>query len=275
MSTIAKFDSERFQSDAQKYAAYLETPEGRLRLDLTLANVQEFLPPPQAKHSSRVLDVGGGTGAIAVRLTRLGLHVTLLDSSQAMLDLAKRAAQDADITEKIALKHGDADKLADLFDARSFDVILCHNILEYVDNPVVVLQECARLMRDSSAILSVLVRNQAGEVLKAAIQAGDLAAAEKNLSSEWAEESLYGGAVRLFTQDALHVMVKSASLKAIAERGVRVVSDYLPSKLPRNAEYGRIFELESKLGRRPEFAAVARYTHCLARCAGPVMKDGA
>lgn len=275
MSTIAKFDSERFQSDAQKYAAYLGTPEGRLRLDLPLANLQEFLPPPQAKHCPRVLDVGGGTGAIAVRLARLGLHVTLLDSSQAMLDLAKRAAQDADITEKIALEHGDADKLADLFEARSFDVILCHNILEYVDNPAAVLQECAHLMRDSSAILSVLVRNQAGEVLKAAIQAGDLAAAEKNLNSEWAEESLYGGALRLFTQDALRVMVKSASLQAIAVRGVRVVSDYLPSKLPRDAEYDRIFELESKLGRRPEFAAVARYTHCLARCAGPVMKDGA
>ena len=27
-------DAERFQSGAEKYAAYLETPEGRLRLDL-------------------------------------------------------------------------------------------------------------------------------------------------------------------------------------------------------------------------------------------------
>jgi S-adenosylmethionine-dependent methyltransferase len=269
MSTTAKFDSERFQSDAQKYAAYLETPEGRLRIELPLASLQEFLPLP--KHDLHALDVGGGTGAIAVRLARLGFHVTLLDSSQAMLDLAKRAAQDADIVEKIALKHGDAQELADPFDARSFDVIVCHNVLEFVGNPVVVLQECARLMRDSSAIISVLVRSQAGEVLKAALQAGDLAAAEKNLNCEWAEESLYGGAVRLFTQDVLHTMLKSASLQAIAVRGVRVVSDYLPSKLSRNAEYDRIFELESKLGRRPEFAAVARYIHCLARC---VSSDG-
>lgn len=264
MTTTAKFDNERFQGDAQKYAAYLETPEGRLRLELPLANLQEFLPLP-INHALHALDVGGGTGAIAVRLARLGLHVTLLDSSQAMLDLAKRAAHETDVTERIALKHGDADKLADLFDPRSFDVIVCHNVLEFVGNPVFVLQECVRLMRDSSAILSVLVRSQAGEVLKAAMQSGDLAAAEKNLNSEWAEESLYGGAVRLFTQDALHTMVKSASLQAIAVRGVRVVSDYLPSQLSRNAEYDRIFALEDKLGRRPEFAAVARYIHCLAR----------
>jgi S-adenosylmethionine-dependent methyltransferase len=264
MTTPAKFDSERFQSDAQKYAAYLETPEGRLRLELPLANLQEFLPLP-TKPALHALDVGGGTGAISVRLARLGLHVTLLDSSQAMLNIAKRAAQDADITEKLALKHGDADKLADLFNTRSFDVIVCHNVLEFVGNPVVVLQQCARLMHDSSAILSVLVRSQAGEVLKAAMQSGDLAAAEKTLKSDWAEESLYGGAVRLFTPEALHTMLKSVSLQAIALRGVRVVSDYLPSKLPRAAEYDRIFALESKLGCRPEFAAVARYIHCLAR----------
>jgi S-adenosylmethionine-dependent methyltransferase len=53
-----------------------------------------------------------------------------------MLDFAKRAAREAGVTERIALKHGDAIHLADLFHAGSFDVILCHNILEYVDDPV-------------------------------------------------------------------------------------------------------------------------------------------
>src|SRR5215471_3450602 len=266
MSTTVRSDSERFRSDAQKYAAYLETPEGRLRLDLAFANVREFLPVLAANGCLRVLDVGCGTGAIAIPMARLGLHVTLLDSSQSMLDIAKRAAQDAGVGETIALQLGDAAQLASFFPAQSFDVILCHNTLEYVDEPGAVLQALARVMRDSSAMLSVLVRNRAGEVLKAAIHTGDLTAAEKNLSSEWAEESLYGGPVRLFTTDALQTLLQSASLQAIAERGVRAVSDYLPSKVPSSAEYDRILELERKLGHRPEFAAVARYTHCLARC---------
>jgi len=60
----------------------------------------------------------------------------------------------------------------------------------------------------------------------------------------------------------------------IAERGVRVLSDYLPQQVSRSVEYDRILELERKLGRRTEFARVARYTHCLAHRAGPVMKDG-
>jgi S-adenosylmethionine-dependent methyltransferase len=274
MNMSASADSERFQSGANKYAAYLETPEGRLRSDLAFANLHDFLPLQAEEESLRALDLGCGTGATAVRLARLGIHVTGLDCSTAMLDIAQRAAREAGISEKIVLKHGEATQLASLFPARSFDVILCHNILEYIDDPEVVLRDAARALRDSSAILSVLVRSQAGEVLKAAIQAGDLGAAENSLTAEWGQESLYGGRVRLFKCDSLQRMLKAASLSMIAERGVRVVADYLPPAVSRSAEYERILELERKLGIRPEFAAVARYTHYLARRLDPVMEDG-
>jgi S-adenosylmethionine-dependent methyltransferase len=263
MKMTAKADSERFQNGANQYAAYLETPEGRLRSDLAFTNLQDFLPL-QAKPSLCALDLGCGTGATAIRLARLGIHVTLLDCSPAMLDIAQRAAREAGVTDKVVLQHGDASQWANLFHTRSFDVILCHNVLEYLDDPTAVLCAAARALRDSSAILSVLVRNRAGEVFKAAIQAGDLAVAENNLSAEWGQESLYGGRVRLFTPDSLRDMLKAASLGVIAERGVRVLADYLPLRISRSAEYERILELERKLGSRPEYVAVARYTQCLA-----------
>src|ERR1700674_1744536 len=275
MKMNAKADSERFQSGANQYAVYLETPEGRLRTDLAFANLEDFLPRSQDEKSLCALDVGCGTGATAVRLARLGMQVTMLDSSPAMLDIAKRAAQEAGVTDQVVLQHGDAAQLANLFHTRSFDVILCHNILEFCDDPGAVLCGAARALRDSSAILSVLVRNQAGEVFKAAIQAGDLAAAKNGLTAEWGQESLYGGRVRLFTSDSLRAMLTGASLAVIAERGVRVLADYLPTRVSRSADYERIFELERKLGSRPEYAAVSRYTHCLARCVSSMAEDGA
>jgi S-adenosylmethionine-dependent methyltransferase len=271
--TTANDDSERFQTGAAKYAAYLETPEGRLRLDLAFANLQEFLP--QTTGSLLALDSGGGTGAMAVRLARLGLHVTVLDASLPMLDLAKRAVLEAGVTERIELKHGDVTQFANLFHSESFDVILCHNILEYVDDPCAVLRSAALALRDSSSIISIVVRNQAGEVLKAAIQDGDLAATEHNLTSEWGRESLYGGGVRLFTAESLQALLRESSLAVTGVRGVRVLSDYLPPRVSRNDEYKPILELERKLGKRPEFAAVARYTQCLAHRADPVLKDSA
>src|SRR5215471_9854316 len=114
MKTSTQTDN-RFQLDAGKYAAYLDTPEGRLRLDLAFANLQEFLPARPANNSLCALDLGSGTGAIAVRLAHLGFHVTLLDSSPAMLDIAQRAALDAGVTDKIALHQGDAAQLASFF----------------------------------------------------------------------------------------------------------------------------------------------------------------
>ena len=278
----ANADCERFQTGVAEYAAYLETPEGRLRLDLAFANLQEVLPQATRLNA---LDIGSGTGVTAVRLARLGLHVTLLDASAPMLDFAKRAAQEAGVTDRVVLTHGDAAQLASLFDAGSFDLVLCHNILEYIEYPCAVLRSAARVVRDAASLLSVLVRNRAGEVFKAAIHDGDLTATEHNLTAEWGQESLYGGRVRLFTAERLQAMLRESSLTMAAQHGVRVLSDYLPTSVSRNDQYERILELERKLGRRPEFAAVARYTHCLARrappdCedssqADPIMKDGA
>lgn len=264
MNMSAQTD-DRFQRDAAKYVAYLDTPEGRLRLDLPFTNLQEFLPAPQANHSLSVLDLGGGTGAAAVRLAKMGFHVTLLDSSLPMLEIAERAARDAGVSDKIALKHGDVSQSANLFQSGTFDLILCHSLLEYVDDPGAVLRGVVLVMRDSSAILSILVRNQAGEVFKAAIQAADLTAAEHNLTAEWGQESLYGGKVRLFTPEILEKMLQEASLTLIARRGVRVLADYLPPQVSRSDEYDRILELECKLGSRTEFAMAARYIHFLAR----------
>lgn len=269
----ANIDLERFRTGAPQYAAYLKTPEGRLRIDLCFENLKEFLS--RRTRSLNALDLGCGTGTVAIRLAGLGVHVTLLDESISMLDLAERAAGEEGVTQRVTLKQGDAAQMSNLFRGELFDVILCHNILEYVDDPCGLLRSAAPLLRDSSSLLSVLVRNQAGEVLKTAIKDGDLDSAERNLNAESSNESLYGGSVRLFVPASLQAMLIAASLEVTSERGVRVLSDYLPAKISRDDQYERILDLESKLGRRSEWAAIARYTHLLAHPAGCVVRDGA
>ena len=258
----------RFDNGAREYAAYLLTPEGRLRADLAFANLVDFLPERDANRPLHALDVGCGTGATAIRLAGLGLQVTGLDSSAAMLNLAEAAAAEAGVANRLTLRQGDATELAHLIGAASFDVVLCHNVLEYVDDPVAVLRAMAGALKDESAMLSIVLRNRFGEVLKAALQAGDLAAAEANLTAKWGFESLYGGQVRLFTSADIEAMLDAASLTSIAARGIRTVADYLPRTVSRDTEYARILELERELGRRPELAEIARYLQCIARPAG-------
>src|SRR5262249_45751419 len=57
---------------AERYAAYLATPAGRLRCDVAFANLEEFLPRT-ATGRLHALDLGGGTGEMAIRLARLGV----------------------------------------------------------------------------------------------------------------------------------------------------------------------------------------------------------
>ena len=259
-----------FEHSAGKYAHYLETPEGRMRLDLAFAWLMESLPA--TVDSLYALDIGCGTGATAVQLAQLGAYVTLLDASLPMLDLAERAARQAGVTERVVLKHGDAAQLTSLFDAAAFDVIICHNVLEYIEDPEPLLSSAVRMLRDNASLISVLVRNRAGEVLKAAIKDSDLAAAENSLTAEWGHESLYGGKVRLFTPSGLQAMLERASFSVSSMHGVRGISDYLPQSISRSEQYERIFQLERKLGSKPEFAAVARYTQCIAHRAASVMR---
>lgn len=233
-----------------------------MRSDLAFANMQEFLPP--RPRDLWALDIGSGTGATALRLARLGFRVTLLDSSPQKLHLASSAAWEAGMGANIAVREGEASHAAKLFQGEFFDLILCHNLLEFVEEPGVVLRAASQLMRDAS-FLSVLVRTQAGEILKAAIQAGDLTGAEDALSAEWGRESLFGGRVRHFQPESLKTMLRQSSLTAGALRGVRVISDYLPPTISREAEYQRILALERRLGTRPELAAAARYAQLLVR----------
>src|SRR6516164_7045438 len=134
MKTSVKGES-CFESDASRYAAYLTTPEGRLRADLVFANLQEFLPVSTEVNSPRALDLGCGTGATAVRLANLGIHVTLVDSSTTMLALAEQTIAQSGVSDRITVKHGDARQLTTIFQPGSFDIILCHNLLEYLDDP--------------------------------------------------------------------------------------------------------------------------------------------
>jgi len=254
-------DTSRFQ-DAAKYAAYLKTPAGRLRSELAWENLRHLLP----RHAStqRALDVGGGTGFASVQLARLGFAVVLLDGSEEMLDVARIQAEIDGVTERISFHHADASRMTELFEVGAFDAVVCHNLLEYLEAPQRTVGDIAHVLR-KDGVLSLLVRNRAGEVLRAAIKPGDRALAAANLSAETAVDPLFGEPVRLFAPAEVGDMLARAGLEVVAEHGVRVFSDYIGTEEMAGEFYDAVFELELKLGAGPEFAAIARYLQVIAR----------
>jgi S-adenosylmethionine-dependent methyltransferase len=255
------------QGTAQRYAAYLATPPGRLRCEVAFQNLAAYLPETGPGGAAvRALDLGGGTGELAIRLARRGLHVTLLDRSAQMLDIAERAVRQAGVGSRVVLTRGDAAAAPALFGRGVFDVVTCHHVLEYVETPADILRAAAHVLRPAStSLVSVIGRNRAGAVVRAAIQAGDLEAAQRVLATGEADEPLFGGRVRLFTPAALRAMLLEASLLPVAERGVRILVDYLAPSTVRDAGDAGVVAFEQALGMHAEFSALARYTHVLAR----------
>jgi S-adenosylmethionine-dependent methyltransferase len=256
-------DTARFQH-TDKYVAYLGTTAGRLRLDLSWNNLRELLPQPAT--GLRALDIGCGTGIFGLRLADLGFHVDLLDASDAMLAQAREQSSASEVEHLVSFHLSDAAALSEMFVSSTFDVVICHNVLEYVDDPVLVLQALSKLLKQSGrSVASILVRNRFGEALKAAIKDGDSTSVEAALTAETVLDSLYGEPVRVFDPDDLRRTVERVGLQLVMERGVRVVSDYRESSVVTEEDYERLRKLEGLLGAQPKLAAVARYTQFLAR----------
>jgi S-adenosylmethionine-dependent methyltransferase len=254
-------ETTQFQ-DAGKYSEYLRTFSGRLRSDLAWKNLAGILPDPAGQR--RVLDLGGGTGFMSVRLAQKEFQVVLLDGSEEMLGVARKQAEASGVAERISFRHADAGQLRELFEAESFDIVLCHNLLEYVEHPSEIVRGICDVLQ-KNGIVSVLLRNRAGEVLKAAIKSADLERAKKNLSAQSVVDSLYGKPVCLFDPADVVQMLSKTKLEVVAERGLRVFSDYREMPDPDPETYLQLLELEFILGSQPQFAAIARYIQIIAR----------
>jgi len=99
----------------------------------------------------RVLEVGCGTGAVLSRLqTSASLHG--LDLNAAALNVI-RAQGLAPLRKSILLTRGDAHALP--YSNQSFDIIYCHFLLLWVNDPLQVLIEMKRVTRSSGYVLAL------------------------------------------------------------------------------------------------------------------------
>jgi 2-polyprenyl-6-hydroxyphenyl methylase / 3-demethylubiquinone-9 3-methyltransferase len=91
----------------------------------------------------RTLDVGCGGGFLAEELARLGHRVVGVDPSLVSLRTARRHAAGGGL--QIDYRHGVGEDLP-AGDAE-FDLVLCCDVLEHVDDPDAVVAEIARVLR--------------------------------------------------------------------------------------------------------------------------------
>ncbi len=103
--------------------------------------------------AGRVLEVGTGPGWIAIRLAILNSHLSIdaVDLSSTMLELARANAKECSVGGRIRFARGDAKALP--FDDHTFDLVLCHNMLHQLPDPLLALREIYRVAKPEGAML--------------------------------------------------------------------------------------------------------------------------
>lgn len=105
---------------------------------------------------ARVLDVGCGGGLLSEALARAGAHVTGIDLSPAMIEVATLHAAEAGL--RIGYRVAEAAGV--LAAGETFDVVCCMEMLEHVPEPAQVLGQFAALVRPGGDVfVSTLNRN--------------------------------------------------------------------------------------------------------------------
>ena len=176
-----------------------------------------------------IVDVGGGTGGFAVPFAALGHRVTVVDPSPDALAAAQRRAAEVPVT--LTAVQGEADGLDGLVGADSADLVICHNVLEYVDSPAAAMAAIARVLRPGATV-SVLAANVVAAVLHRAL-AGRYAEARRLLAAEGSgpqpqQPPPTAETPRRFTLAGLTALIEGAGLRAGDAHGIRVFAGLLP-----------------------------------------------
>ncbi|MFN2184359.1 MAG: corrinoid protein-associated methyltransferase CpaM [Anaerolineae bacterium] len=117
----------------------------------------------------RVLDIGCGTGALAVMLARNGARVTGIDIAPAMLSLAAQRVREEGLQDRIALKEMGAVELDTAFAGDSFDAVVSTLLFSELsdDEVAYTLAECWRILQPGGVLLiadEVLPKSMLGRI---------------------------------------------------------------------------------------------------------------
>jgi SAM-dependent methyltransferase len=216
-----------------------------------------------------VVDVGGGTGGLAVPLAELGHHVTVVDPSPDALAALQRRAADAGVDGRIRAEQGDAGALAPVVGAASADLLLCHGVLEYVDDPKAAALDMLEVLRPEG-LVSVLVAQRLGALLARALS-GRFGAARHVLEDPLGRTGPGDPVPRRFDRASLLALFEVEPMRLRAVHGVRLFTDLLPGALvDGDIEAGQaLLDLERAASRHPELAAVSAQLHVVLQRRSP------
>ena len=236
-------------SDAvKKYRNMVEQPWGKMFYELIFRQ----LNIPEEKRL-KILDFGAGFCITTDHYAKFH-DVTALEPSEEMRSLRVKNSDYTLIGQGLDyLKEMESD---------SFDVIFCHNVLEYADDKESILKELVRVLKPSGK-LSIVKHNLYGRVMASAVLGDDPKTALDLLSNENEENSIFGRR-DVYSNDWLEDILKGRmSLENIY--ALRVFFGLSSNNEIKYTDewYNSMIELETKAYSVDEYKKVAFFNHLI------------
>ena len=163
------------------------------------------------------------------------------------------------MADRVTGQQGEICGLLDVVGEASADVVLCHGVLEVVEDPAAALGIIAKVLRPGGTLSLMVAQRHAAVVARA--MAGHFQQARAVLAGDSS-----GKAGRRFTSDEISGLLDGAGFTTVAIHGIRVFADLVPGTLldlePGSAQ--ALVELEQDVATRPEFLPLATQVHMLA-----------
>ena len=235
------------------------TVKGRVRTFVLHQQLLAHLPEPPAT----VLDVGGGAAHQSLPLARLGYHVTVLDSSAAMLAKAEQRIADESpaVRRRVRLVEGVGEDATGATNGERFAAVLCHGVLMYLVRPEPMLRELCRCVAPGG-VVSIMALNAATMAVRPALDqrwADALAAFDATR-----ETGVLGAETRGDTVEHLSELLDRAGTRVEAWYGVWLFSDWLDLALE-TTDVAGVAAVELEASRRDPYRQLSRVFHLLAR----------
>ncbi|MGK5532304.1 class I SAM-dependent methyltransferase [Streptomyces sp. URMC 129] len=269
------------QPRARAAGASLSGPHAALRAGVVWEVLREALRHralAAGRPALDVLDLGGGSGRFAVPVAGLGHRVTVVDPSpDALFALERRAAEERvamgdppdGVWGRVRGVQGDTQDLLDVAGRAAYDMVLCHGVLEQVEDPAVALRAVTGALRRTGGTLSLLAAGVGGAVLSRAL-AGRFSEARQALRDPAGRWGRADPVPHRFTVAQLTALVTGAGLVPGEVHGVRIFADLVPGSLVDTEPDAlqALTRLEAEAAGRPAFQAIAGQLHMLAELPG-------
>ncbi|CAM5716017.1 methyltransferase domain-containing protein [Streptomyces violaceorubidus] len=170
------------------------------------------------------------------------------------------AGQPEGIRERMRIIEGDGRDTGVHFLPGSFDVVLCHGVLMYVEEPDPLLAGLARMLAPGG-LLSLVVRNADALALRPGL-AGDWTGALAAFDTDTNMDAA-GLNVRADRLDALEAKLAGIAAPLHTWYGVRVFTDGLPGDLglPAADDLEALLAAEDRAGRTDPYRTIAALLH--------------